>query len=97
MPGGPLDALPKHPEMSSKRAEYLPDSRKPEVEELCERESSETDLVLCIHGPAGIGKSTLAGHLCDEFRSAGRLAASIFLGALPTDALEPAVVVKEDV
>jgi tetratricopeptide (TPR) repeat protein len=94
MPGGPLDALPKHPEMSTKRAEYLPDSRKPEVEELCERESSGADLVLCIHGPAGIGKSTLAGHLSDTFRSAGRLAASIFLGALPTDALEPEVVVK---
>ncbi|KAJ2916953.1 hypothetical protein MD484_g3455, partial [Candolleomyces efflorescens] len=80
--------------MSSKLAEYLPDSRQPEVKELCERESSGTDLVLCIHGPAGIGKSTLAGHLCDGFRSAGRLAASIFLGAVPTTTSGPEVIIK---
>ncbi|RXW14506.1 hypothetical protein EST38_g11352 [Candolleomyces aberdarensis] len=89
-----FDALPKHPEMSVKRAEYLPDSRKPDVEELCERESSGTELVLCIHGPAGIGKSTLAGHLADKFRSADRLAGSIFLDTLPTDTSGPEAITK---
>ncbi|KAJ2915115.1 hypothetical protein MD484_g5296, partial [Candolleomyces efflorescens] len=92
--GVPLDGLPKHPEMSAKLAEYLPDSRQPEVEELCGRESSGTDLVLYIHGPAGIGKSTLAGHLCNKFRSEGRLAASIFLGAVPATTSGPEAIIK---
>ncbi|KAJ2933741.1 hypothetical protein H1R20_g3353, partial [Candolleomyces eurysporus] len=89
-----FDALPKHPEMSVKRAEYLPDSRKPDVEELCERESNGTELVLCIHGPAGIGKSTLAGHLSDKFRSADRLAGSVSLSAFPTDTFGPEAIIK---
>ncbi|KAJ2918078.1 hypothetical protein MD484_g2308, partial [Candolleomyces efflorescens] len=80
--------------MSTKRAEYLPNSRQPDVDKLCERESSSTDLVLCIHGPAGIGKSTLAGHLTDEFRHSGRLAASIFLGVIPEEMSEPETIVK---
>jgi hypothetical protein len=80
--------------MSTKRADYLPNSRQPDVDKLCERESSSTDLVLCIHGPAGIGKSTLAGHLTDEFRESGRLAASIFLGVIPVEMSEPETIVK---
>ncbi|KAJ2926382.1 hypothetical protein H1R20_g10703, partial [Candolleomyces eurysporus] len=64
-----FDELPKHPEMSAALAEYIPDSRKSDVEELCKRESSGTELVLCIHGPAGIGKSTLVGYLSDKFRA----------------------------
>ncbi|KAJ2927863.1 hypothetical protein H1R20_g9221, partial [Candolleomyces eurysporus] len=89
-----LDALPRHPDMSGKRVEYLPNSRQPDVEELCGQESRSTHLVLCVHGPAGIGKSTLAGHLSDVFRAAGRLAASVFLGAFATDALGPETIVK---
>jgi hypothetical protein len=90
-----LAALPKHPDMSSKSAEYLPDSRKPDVEKISDWESNSTDLVLCVHGPAGIGKSTLAAHLSGEFRAAGRLAASIFLGVcLPTDSSGPETIVK---
>lgn len=89
-----LDSLPKHPDTSGKRVEYLPNSRKPDVDKLCERESSSTDLVLCVHGPAGIGKSTLAGHLSDEFRSAGRLAAFMSMGAFPTETLGPETIIK---
>ena len=57
-------------------------------------ESTSNKLVLCIHGPAGIGKSTLAGHLSDMFRSAGRLAASIFLGVIQTETSEPETIIK---
>ncbi|RXW22230.1 hypothetical protein EST38_g3640 [Candolleomyces aberdarensis] len=91
---GRLDTLPKRPDTSGMRVEYLANSRQPEVEELCKRESSSTDLVLCIHGPAGIGKSTLARHLSDEFRLADRLAASLFLGAFATDAFGPETIIK---
>ncbi|RXW16289.1 hypothetical protein EST38_g9558 [Candolleomyces aberdarensis] len=91
---GRLSALLKHPNMSGTRVEYLPNSRKPDVDKLCELELNSTILVLCIHGPAGIGKSTLAGHLSDEFRSAGRLAASIFLGAIRTESSDPETIIK---
>ncbi|KAJ2926449.1 hypothetical protein H1R20_g10646, partial [Candolleomyces eurysporus] len=80
--------------MSGTRVEYLSNSRKPDVDKLCEQESNSTILVLCIHGPAGIGKSTLAGHLSDLFRSAGRLAASIFLSAIRMETLEPETIIK---
>ncbi|KAJ2926451.1 hypothetical protein H1R20_g10648, partial [Candolleomyces eurysporus] len=89
-----LGALPKHPDMSGKWDEYIPNSRKPDVDNLCERESSSAVLVLCVHGPAGIGKSTLAGHLRDKFRSAGRLAASVFLGLARTETLGPETIIK---
>ncbi|KAJ2935212.1 hypothetical protein H1R20_g1883, partial [Candolleomyces eurysporus] len=91
---GRLGTLPKHPNMSRTRVEYLPNSRKPDVDRLCEQESNSTILVLCIHGPAGIGKSILAGHLSDQFRSAGRLAASIFLSAVRTESSDPETIVK---
>ena len=80
--------------MSAKWGEYIPDSRKPDVEKVCEAESTSDRLVQCIHGPAGIGKTTLAGHLSDEFRSAGRLAAAIFLGAFSTETMGPETIVK---
>ncbi|RXW16295.1 hypothetical protein EST38_g9557 [Candolleomyces aberdarensis] len=80
--------------MSRTRVEYLLDSRKPDVDKLCELESNSTILVLCIYGPAGIGKTTLAGHLSDEFRSAGRLAAYICLGAIRMDSSDPETIVK---
>ncbi|RXW11380.1 hypothetical protein EST38_g14475 [Candolleomyces aberdarensis] len=76
------------------RVEYLPNSRQPDVDKLCEVESNSTILVLCIHGPAGIGKTTLAGHLTDEFRSTGRLAASIFFSAIRMESSDPETIVK---
>ncbi|KAJ2921636.1 hypothetical protein H1R20_g15459, partial [Candolleomyces eurysporus] len=91
---GRLAALPKHPDMSGTRFEYIPDSRKPDVDKLCDLESNSTILVLCIHGPAGIGKSTLAGHLSDKFRSAGRLAATVFMSAIGAEASGPVTIVK---
>ncbi|RXW20172.1 hypothetical protein EST38_g5681 [Candolleomyces aberdarensis] len=89
-----LVVLPKHPDMNRKRVGYLLDSRKREVEELCERELSGTELVLCIHGPAGIGKSTLARLLSDKYRSAGRLGASVFMDTFPTDTSGPETITK---
>ncbi|RXW19144.1 hypothetical protein EST38_g6720 [Candolleomyces aberdarensis] len=80
--------------MSGKRAKYLPDSRKPDVENSVEWISSSKDLVLCIHGPAGVGKSTLVGHLSEELRSAGQLAASAFLGAFSPDTSGPETIIK---
>ncbi|RXW15371.1 hypothetical protein EST38_g10483, partial [Candolleomyces aberdarensis] len=80
--------------MSGKQIEYLPNSRKLDVEQLCEQESNSTDLVLCVHGPAGIGKSTLVGYLSDQFRSADRLAASIFLSAFRTETFGPETIIK---
>ncbi|KAJ2926436.1 hypothetical protein H1R20_g10658, partial [Candolleomyces eurysporus] len=80
--------------MSRTRVEYLPNSRKPDVDRLCEQELNSAILVLCIHGPAGIGKTSLAGHLSDEFRLAGRLAASIFISAIRMESLDPETIIK---
>ncbi|RXW14044.1 hypothetical protein EST38_g11810 [Candolleomyces aberdarensis] len=91
---GRLVALPKHPDMSGTRFEYIPNSRKPDVDKLCELASNSTILVLCIHGPAGIGKSTLADHLSDKFRSVGRLAATVFLSTIGAETSGPATIVK---
>ncbi|RXW19141.1 hypothetical protein EST38_g6718 [Candolleomyces aberdarensis] len=89
-----FNGLPKHPDMSGKRAKYLPNSRKPDVESSVKWISSSKDLVLCIHGPAGVGKSTLVGHLSDELRSAGQLAASAFMGAFSPDTSGPETIIK---
>ncbi|KAJ2936575.1 hypothetical protein H1R20_g528, partial [Candolleomyces eurysporus] len=89
-----LVALPKHPDMNRKRLGHLLYSWKRDVEELCERELSGTELVLCIHGPAGIGKSTLARLLSDEYWSVGRLGASVFMGTFPADTLRPETIIK---
>jgi tetratricopeptide (TPR) repeat protein len=80
--------------MSGKLAEYLVESRTPNVEDICEWIASPGELLLCIHGTAGVGKSTLAGHLSKELRAAGRLAGSIFLGTFPTETSGPETIIK---
>ncbi|KAJ2930040.1 hypothetical protein H1R20_g7049, partial [Candolleomyces eurysporus] len=91
---GRLVTLPKHPDTSGKAVEYLADSRKPDVEKSWMWILSSTGLILCFYGPAGIGKSTLAGHLSEELRSVGRLAASISMSAFPTDTPGPETIIK---
>ncbi|RXW24857.1 hypothetical protein EST38_g1022 [Candolleomyces aberdarensis] len=91
---GKLVALPKHPDTSGKPVEYLTDSRKPDVEKSWMWILSPAGLVLCLYGPAGIGKSTLAGHLSEELRSVGRLGASVFMGDFPTDTSGPETIIK---
>ncbi|KAJ2914752.1 hypothetical protein MD484_g5674, partial [Candolleomyces efflorescens] len=89
-----LDALPNHPDMSGKLAEYLVESRTTDVEYVCDWIENSGELLLCIHGSAGVGKSTLAGHLSKELRVSGRLAGSIFLGTFQTDTSGPETVIK---
>ncbi|RXW15365.1 hypothetical protein EST38_g10486 [Candolleomyces aberdarensis] len=87
-----LDALPKHPDI--KPAKHLLDGRKTDVEKIRELEKSSTNLVLFVLGRSGIGKSTVAGHLADEFRLAGQLAASVFLSFFPTVTFAPETIIK---
>ncbi|KAJ2918701.1 hypothetical protein MD484_g1686, partial [Candolleomyces efflorescens] len=82
---GRLKELPAHPDMSGILAEYLIESRTSDVKEICRWIESSNELFLCIHGSAGVGKSTLAGHLSRELRATGRLAGAVYLGAIPTD------------
>ncbi|KAJ2930429.1 hypothetical protein H1R20_g6663, partial [Candolleomyces eurysporus] len=89
-----LNELPKQPDLSGQRDRYMPDSRTGDVEKICDWISTSTELVLNVHGSAGVGKSTLALHLSDELRSVGRLAASIFLGAFPAATSGPETIVK---
>ncbi|RXW19143.1 hypothetical protein EST38_g6716 [Candolleomyces aberdarensis] len=89
-----FNGLPKHPDRSGTRAEYLPNSRRPDVETSSEWVLRSNELVLCVYGPAGVGKSTLAGHLSDELRSAGRLAASVFMATFPPDTPGPETMIK---
>ncbi|KAJ2929560.1 hypothetical protein H1R20_g7541, partial [Candolleomyces eurysporus] len=89
-----LNELPKQPDLSGQRDRYMPDSRTGDVEKICDWISNSTELVLNVHGSAGVGKSTLAVHLSDELRSVGRLAASIFLGAFPTATSGPETIIK---
>ncbi|KAJ2918703.1 hypothetical protein MD484_g1683, partial [Candolleomyces efflorescens] len=89
-----LKELPTHPDMSGILPEYLVESRTPDVEEITKWIEESKELLLCIHGPAGVGKSTLAGHLSRELRAAGRLAGAVYLGAIPTDVSGPETIIK---
>ncbi|RXW16055.1 hypothetical protein EST38_g9799 [Candolleomyces aberdarensis] len=89
-----LETLPKRGDISGTRAEYMADSRNVDVEKICERLFDAAQLVVWIEGPAGVGKSTLVGHLSGQLRSAGLLAASLFLGAFPTDNVGPETIIK---
>ncbi|RXW22015.1 hypothetical protein EST38_g3829 [Candolleomyces aberdarensis] len=89
-----LETLPKQGDISGIRAEYMDDSRKMDVEEICKHLFDAAELVVWIEGPAGVGKSTLVDHLSQQLRSAGLLAASLFLGAFPTDNVGPETIIK---
>ncbi|KAJ2914732.1 hypothetical protein MD484_g5668, partial [Candolleomyces efflorescens] len=89
-----LDGLPRHPDTSGKLAEYLVQSRTSDVEHICDWIERSNELLLCIHGTAGVGKSTLASHLAKELRASGRLAGSIFLGTFPTDTSGAETIIK---
>ena len=55
---------------------YLPDSRLSEIQFISDCvEHSNTFQFIWLHGGAGIGKSTLARYLADNFKQAGCLAA----------------------
>ncbi|KAJ3549250.1 hypothetical protein NMY22_g955 [Coprinellus aureogranulatus] len=92
----PSDTLPKHPDVSGIRSEYLPGSRTADVTAIrdwIERPSSE--LVMWVYAPAGLGKSTLAHHLKQELRSIDRLGAALFISALPNaDSLGPETIIQ---
>ncbi|KAJ2918700.1 hypothetical protein MD484_g1687, partial [Candolleomyces efflorescens] len=91
---GRLKELPTHPDMSGILPEYLVESRTPDVEEITKWIEESNEVLLCIHGTAGVGKSTLAAHLSRELRAAGRLAGAVYLGAVPTDTSGPETIIK---
>ncbi|TEB39639.1 hypothetical protein FA13DRAFT_1723866 [Coprinellus micaceus] len=78
-----LDSLPKHPDVSGHRDEYLPNSRVHDTQAILTWiDKPAAELVMWIHAPAGLGKTTLARHLNSELRSKGRLGASVFFSTL---------------
>jgi hypothetical protein len=82
-----IDNLPKHPDIGGEWIEYVEGSRDDVIKEIWGLVGSAQgrDLLLWIHGLAGLGKSTLARLLKDEAQSLNRLAAAIFLSRLQID------------
>ncbi|KAJ3545133.1 hypothetical protein NMY22_g2554 [Coprinellus aureogranulatus] len=99
--GAGLDALlwnslPTQRDTKSRHGEYLEGSREVDVQEIMRWISGapREELVLYVQGPAGVGKSTLARHLTNILQKKGRLAASVFLSAVPSDAQSPESMAK---
>ena len=89
------DTLPKQRDIGGQENEYLEESREDTVQDVLGWfEDSDSELGLSIQGAAGLGKSTLARHLAHRFHAVGRLAASVSLKALSSDARSPTSVVK---
>ncbi|RXW21690.1 hypothetical protein EST38_g4164 [Candolleomyces aberdarensis] len=79
---GRLDHLPQHPDDSGQRGEYLEDSRTEATNAVAEWMRVSHDLIIWIHGTAGVGKSTFSRHLTESLRQTQRLAASVRLRAV---------------
>ncbi|TEB29751.1 hypothetical protein FA13DRAFT_1734539 [Coprinellus micaceus] len=74
-----------HPDISGLLSSYLENSRTGDIEYALHWISLSRELVLWIHAPAGMGKSTFARELAEKLRSKGQLAAVLFLSFAPAD------------
>ncbi|KAJ3509597.1 hypothetical protein NMY22_g16240 [Coprinellus aureogranulatus] len=99
--GGIFDALlwnslPKQRDTSGQQSKYLEGSREGDVQEVLRWIDSAPsgELVLWVRGAAGVGKSTFARHITHLLRDKNRLAASVSISAVPTDARGVESVVK---
>ncbi|PPQ75964.1 hypothetical protein CVT26_005745, partial [Gymnopilus dilepis] len=72
-----LNTLPSHPRYE--RSEYLENSRDDVIEYVSRWISDASELVLWIHGPAGMGKSTVAQQLIYLLQQEDRLAGGVLL------------------
>ncbi|KAJ3545125.1 hypothetical protein NMY22_g2556 [Coprinellus aureogranulatus] len=90
------NSLPKQRDTSGQHNEYLEGSREEDITAILHWVDSSLpgEMVLWIRGAAGVGKSTLARQLTHVLRAHNRLAASVLLSAVPTDARGPESVVK---
>ncbi|KAJ3505112.1 hypothetical protein NMY22_g17697 [Coprinellus aureogranulatus] len=90
------NSLPKQRDTSGQHSEYLEGSREGDVQDIMQWIDSPPpgELVLWVRGAAGVGKSTLARHLTHLLRDKNRLAASVSISAVPTDARGAESVVK---
>lgn len=80
-----LDSLPRHPDVSGVLSNYQQGSRDEEMKFVHTWIATSSDLVLSVHAPAGMGKSTFARQLAENLRSQRRLAAALFMSLAPTD------------
>ncbi|KAJ3540295.1 hypothetical protein NMY22_g4353 [Coprinellus aureogranulatus] len=85
------NSLPKQRDTSGQHNEYLEGSREEDITAILHWVDSSLpgEMVLWIRGAAGVGKSTLARQLTHVLRAHNRLAASVLLSAVPTDARGP--------
>ena len=71
-----LANLPAHPDISTRLSEYFPESRTEDTRCILEWAGADhqpPELILCVLGKVGVGKSTLAKHLADQLRQDKRL------------------------
>ncbi|TEB31576.1 hypothetical protein FA13DRAFT_1732403 [Coprinellus micaceus] len=89
------NTLPKQRDIGGPENEYMDGSREDVVQDtLGWFEDPDSELGFLIQGAAGLGKSTFARHLTHRLHRVGRLAASVSLSALPSDARSPSSVVR---
>ncbi|KAH6893683.1 hypothetical protein BKA70DRAFT_1201000 [Coprinopsis sp. MPI-PUGE-AT-0042] len=80
-----LNDLPSHPDISGLLSDYFPQSRVTDEEGIRSwiNDGGRSELVLCVLGRAGVGKSTFARYLSEKLRIDKQLAATIFFGFAP--------------